>query len=174
MPTLSSLTRSLTMPLHRKRSKPQSPSTVVTPSDERPGYDLPTDGSIVDLTTPTTTTISTPPVRPLASPRRQNSFLGIKTSVYSTNGGIFNLNLDGLLSNSKHPSSPSQLTPTSPPTDYVIPSYIAPDNLSNTQGVVFGKPLKESLKYASVQISTANADGNLYVWGYIPVVVAKW
>lgn len=56
----------------------------------------------------------------------------------------------------------------------MIPAYIAPDSLSNTQGVVFGKPLKESLKYASVQISTANADGVLYVWGYIPVVVAKW
>jgi hypothetical protein len=39
---------------------------------------------------------------------------------------------------------------------------------------VFGKPLKESLKHASVQISTANANGELYVWGYIPVVVAKW
>ncbi|KAK7032254.1 GTPase activating protein (GAP) for Rho1p [Paramarasmius palmivorus] len=38
---------------------------------------------------------------------------------------------------------------------------------------VFGKPLKESLQYASVQISTANANGELYVWGYIPVVVAK-
>lgn len=41
------------------------------------------------------------------------------------------------------------------------------------QNVVFGKPLKESLKYANVQISTANANGELYVWGYIPVVVAK-
>ncbi|KAG6374352.1 Rho GTPase activation protein [Boletus reticuloceps] len=39
---------------------------------------------------------------------------------------------------------------------------------------VFGKPLKDSLRRASVQISTANANGDLYVWGYIPVVVAKW
>jgi hypothetical protein len=39
---------------------------------------------------------------------------------------------------------------------------------------VFCKPLKESLRFASVQISTANANGELYVWGYIPVVVAKW
>ena len=46
--------------------------------------------------------------------------------------------------------------------------------IPTTQSVVFGKPLKESLKYASVQISTANANGELYVWGYIPVVVAKW
>ncbi|KAL0067916.1 GTPase activating protein (GAP) for Rho1p [Marasmius tenuissimus] len=44
------------------------------------------------------------------------------------------------------------------------------DEPANT---VFGKPLKESLHYASVQISTANANGELYVWGYIPVVVAK-
>lgn len=39
---------------------------------------------------------------------------------------------------------------------------------------VFGKSLKESLRYASVQISTADANGDLYVWGFIPVVVAKW
>jgi hypothetical protein len=39
---------------------------------------------------------------------------------------------------------------------------------------VFGKPLRDSHKYASVQISTANASGELYVWGYIAVVVAKW
>ncbi|KAH7097409.1 Rho GTPase activation protein [Auriculariales sp. MPI-PUGE-AT-0066] len=38
---------------------------------------------------------------------------------------------------------------------------------------VFGVPLRESLKYASVHISTANANGELYIWGYIPVVVAK-
>lgn len=44
---------------------------------------------------------------------------------------------------------------------------------TTTKNGVFGKPLKESLKYASVQISTANANGELYVWGYIPVVVAK-
>ena len=47
-------------------------------------------------------------------------------------------------------------------------------NFSDHTHVVFGKPLIESLKYASVQISTANANGELYVWGYIPVVVAKW
>ena len=46
--------------------------------------------------------------------------------------------------------------------------------LAGQGGVVFGKPLKDSLAYASVQISTANANGELYVWGYIPVVVAKW
>lgn len=38
---------------------------------------------------------------------------------------------------------------------------------------VFGVPLRQCLQYASVQISTANSKGDLYVWGYIPVVVAK-
>jgi hypothetical protein len=46
--------------------------------------------------------------------------------------------------------------------------------LDDVVHTVFGKPLEESLKYANVQISTANANGELYVWGYIPVVVAKW
>lgn len=154
MPTLSSLTRSLTLPLNRKRAKPNSPSTVVTPVDERPDLDL--------TPPPIQFSASTPP----ALPRRQNSFLGIKTPLLNNNGGIFNLNLDGLL-NSK-PSSP-----TPKPDPFVAPAYVAPDS-SIPQGVVFGRPLKESLKYASVQISTADASGELYVWGFIPVVVAKW
>lgn len=41
-------------------------------------------------------------------------------------------------------------------------------------GIVFGRPLKESLKFANVQVSTADTSGQLYVWGHIPVVVAKW
>lgn len=49
--------------------------------------------------------------------------------------------------------------------------FVLTDEVVHT---VFGKPLRESLKYASVQISTANANGELYVWGHIPVVVAKW
>ncbi|KAJ6486732.1 Rho GTPase activation protein, partial [Mycena sanguinolenta] len=38
---------------------------------------------------------------------------------------------------------------------------------------IFGTHLAESLKYASVQISTTNSSGEPYVWGYIPVVIAK-
>ncbi|RXW25634.1 hypothetical protein EST38_g205 [Candolleomyces aberdarensis] len=151
MPTIASLTRSLTLPLNRNRSKRHSAtvtsSTVTTPIDERPEHQLPSLETI-QLSAPT----------PPAVPRRQNSFLGIKTSAKNT-GGIFNVNLDGLLnSKSNNPN---------------IPAYVAP-NTASPQDVVFGKPLKESLKYASVQISTANSDGELYVWGYIPVVVAKW
>lgn len=53
--------------------------------------------------------------------------------------------------------------------------YFCPYRLLVSSGsTVFGKPLRESLRYASVHISTSNAQGELYVWGYIPVVVAKW
>ncbi|EKM58504.1 uncharacterized protein PHACADRAFT_252881 [Phanerochaete carnosa HHB-10118-sp] len=38
---------------------------------------------------------------------------------------------------------------------------------------IFGRPLRDSLKRANVQISTAGTGGELYVWGHIPVVVAK-
>ncbi|KAK2463426.1 hypothetical protein APHAL10511_004512 [Amanita phalloides] len=47
------------------------------------------------------------------------------------------------------------------------------DNVPKDEHPVFGKPLQESLRFASVQISTSDAGGRLYVWGYIPVVVAK-
>ena len=65
--------------------------------------------------------------------------------------------------------SPSWMFP------YLFPGLrpLPPRPSPTGQSVVFGKPLKESLKYASVQISTANGNGELYVWGYIPVVVAK-
>lgn len=43
------------------------------------------------------------------------------------------------------------------------------------RSVVFGIPLRDSLRYANVQISTANTNGGeLYIYGYVPVVVAKW
>jgi hypothetical protein len=51
----------------------------------------------------------------------------------------------------------------------LVQEYVPPP-----PGAVFGRPLKETLKFAHVQISTADATGKLYVWGYIPVVVAKW
>jgi hypothetical protein len=35
----------------------------------------------------------------------------------------------------------------------------------DSQLVVFGVPLADCIKYASVQISTAEPDGKLYVWG---------
>lgn len=38
---------------------------------------------------------------------------------------------------------------------------------------VFGEPLRRSLKYASVAISMAGEDGRQYVWGYVPIIVAK-
>lgn len=47
------------------------------------------------------------------------------------------------------------------------------DRKVENQGKVFGEPLRKSLKYASVAISMAGDDGNQYVWGYVPIIVAK-
>ncbi|KDE09844.1 hypothetical protein MVLG_00242 [Microbotryum lychnidis-dioicae p1A1 Lamole] len=41
------------------------------------------------------------------------------------------------------------------------------------EGRVFGVSPEQSLKYAAVAISTVSADGKPYVYGYVPIVVAK-
>lgn len=41
------------------------------------------------------------------------------------------------------------------------------------KGPIFGVPLAESLKYASVVISVTDEAGDTYVYGVVPIVVAK-
>lgn len=38
---------------------------------------------------------------------------------------------------------------------------------------IFGVPLKQSIQYANVAISLIDSEGNSYVYGYVPIVVAK-
>jgi hypothetical protein len=38
---------------------------------------------------------------------------------------------------------------------------------------IFGVPLQTSIRYANVAISLLDAEGNSYIYGYIPIVVAK-
>lgn len=38
---------------------------------------------------------------------------------------------------------------------------------------IFGTPLQDSLQYASVKISLTDHNGNKFVYGYIPVIIAK-
>lgn len=102
------------------------------------------------------------PTNTRPSPHRYNSFLA-KSPASPNGGGYFNVNLT---------RSNTQKSPKTPEPAFVVPAYVAPDS-AVPNGVVFGKPLKESLRHANVQISTADANGDLYVWGYIPVVVAK-
>jgi hypothetical protein len=58
------------------------------------------------------------------------------------------------------------------------PTNPACSALDTAEHPVFSKPLKESLRCASVRISlrtsTPNAHGDLYVWGFVPLVIAKW
>jgi hypothetical protein len=45
---------------------------------------------------------------------------------------------------------------------------------TQSDAAVLGKTLEESLRDASVMITTAYANGELFVWGYVPIVLAKW
>ena len=38
---------------------------------------------------------------------------------------------------------------------------------------IFGIPLQESIRYANVAISLHNDEGQSYIYGYVPIVVAK-
>jgi hypothetical protein len=38
---------------------------------------------------------------------------------------------------------------------------------------IFGIPLQTSVRYANVAISLQDAEGHSYVYGYVPIVVAK-
>lgn len=38
---------------------------------------------------------------------------------------------------------------------------------------IFGVPLQQSIRYANVAISLFNEEGQSYIYGYVPIVVAK-
>ena len=38
---------------------------------------------------------------------------------------------------------------------------------------IFGVPLAESIRYANVAISLSNDQGESFIYGYVPIVVAK-
>jgi hypothetical protein len=38
---------------------------------------------------------------------------------------------------------------------------------------IFGVPLRQSITYANVAISLVDEDGKSYIYGYVPIVVAK-
>lgn len=47
------------------------------------------------------------------------------------------------------------------------------DEKANPMPGIFGVPLQTSVRYANVAISLQDAEGKSYVYGYVPIVVAK-
>lgn len=46
-------------------------------------------------------------------------------------------------------------------------------NVVNAPAGIFGVPLHESIIYANVAISLTNEAGESFIYGYVPIVVAK-
>ena len=57
----------------------------------------------------------------------------------------------------------SQMRPTNKPLDPT----------TEAQPGVFGVPLRTSIPYANVAVSLFNDEGQSYIYGYIPIVVAR-
>jgi hypothetical protein len=53
----------------------------------------------------------------------------------------------------------------------VTDSFVAPE--SEVVRGIFGVPLITSIPYANVAISLFNENGESYIYGYVPIVVAK-
>lgn len=49
----------------------------------------------------------------------------------------------------------------------------APSTGPESEKKIFGIALEESLEYANVEISVSDGDGNTFVMGYVPIIVAK-
>jgi len=52
-------------------------------------------------------------------------------------------------------------------------SYTKTEITVDTAPGIFGIPLRQSITYANVAISLVDADGKSYIYGYVPIVVAK-
>lgn len=66
-------------------------------------------------------------------------------------------------------SSPS---PTPPPPPFER-SHTEPAAAGTRPQGIFGVPLRQSITYANVAISLVDENGSSYIYGYVPIVVAK-
>ncbi|KAJ6101812.1 hypothetical protein N7486_004239 [Penicillium sp. IBT 16267x] len=77
-------------------------------------------------------------------------------------------------------TSPESMGATSPPSKRDLASWwrqfkrnTRKDELKEPPRGIFGVPLNESIKYANVAISLTNEHGENFIYGYVPIVVAK-
>ncbi|KAJ5803650.1 uncharacterized protein N7503_006100 [Penicillium pulvis] len=77
-------------------------------------------------------------------------------------------------------TSPEPVGATSPPSKRDLASWwrqfkrnTRKDELKEPPRGIFGVPLNESIKYANVAISLTNEHGENFIYGYVPIVVAK-
>ncbi|KAK9442672.1 GPI biosynthesis protein Pig-F [Metarhizium brunneum] len=83
--------------------------------------------------------------------------------------------------NSSHHPSPPGATPASPPNKRDLKSWWKgfklpskqPDPPETKAPGIFGIPLRQSITYANVAISLIDENGKSYIYGYVPIVVAK-
>ncbi|KJZ72852.1 hypothetical protein HIM_07796 [Hirsutella minnesotensis 3608] len=77
---------------------------------------------------------------------------------------------------------PAGTTPASPPNkrdlkswwkNFKLPSKHQEPTVENKAPGIFGIPLRQSITYANVAISLIDENGQSYIYGYVPIVVAK-
>lgn len=80
-----------------------------------------------------------------------------------------------------HPPSPPQNSTSPPSKDRELKSWWSKfkkkskeeEEKAPVPAGIFGVPLKQSISYANVAISLTNEHGRSYIYGYVPIVIAK-
>ena len=80
-----------------------------------------------------------------------------------------------------HPPSPPQKSTSPPSKDRELKSWWSKfkkkskedEEKAPVPAGIFGVPLKQSIAYANVAISLTNEHGQSYIYGYVPIVIAK-
>ncbi|KAL3428248.1 rho GTPase activator [Phlyctema vagabunda] len=89
---------------------------------------------------------------------------------------------EGSDSRESAPASSSRRSTLSSMTLKIKAAFLGPPRDSNTKlstsaveqpTGIFGVPLRQSITYANVAISLVDAEGKSYIYGYVPIVVAK-
>ncbi|KAL1968385.1 hypothetical protein VTN77DRAFT_1914 [Rasamsonia byssochlamydoides] len=90
--------------------------------------------------------------------------------------------LQSFSSRNAQTSSQTEPAPPTPPTKRDLASWWKQfkrntkkeeENKGQQKGGIFGVPLNVSIKYANVAISLTNDKGESFIYGYVPIVVAK-
>ncbi|KAL0931047.1 rho GTPase activator [Colletotrichum truncatum] len=71
------------------------------------------------------------------------------------------------------PSTPNKRDLKSWWKGFKLPSKHQEHNAENRPHGIFGVPLRQSITYANVAISLVDENGKSYIYGYVPIVVAK-
>jgi hypothetical protein len=114
--------------------------------------------------------------RPRPPSLKRSKFGGSCGSIYYTNSGNESSDALGaeILAGPRRRPRPNFLSSLkSLMFSYVPSKSVTKEKAAESPTGIFGVPLRQSITYANVAISLVDGEGKSYIYGYVPIVVAK-